>query len=57
MEKLISQLPKELPKTGNLWQKFDNYILVPEGYGGRKIGDMFLVSVNSPKGKLLRESR
>lgn len=53
MEKLISQLPKELPKTRNLWQKFDKYILVPEGYGGRKIGDTFLVSVNSPLGQKL----
>ena len=56
VEKLISQIPKELSKEGNLWQTFDKFILVPEGFGGRKIGDTFLVSTNSPIGQKLNLS-
>jgi len=32
-------------------------VLVPEGMGGRKIGDVMLVSVTSPLGKKLAGER
>jgi len=52
LEQQISLIPEKLP-VGPMWHCFDKYILVPEGFGGRKIKEMFLVSVDSSMGERL----
>ena len=44
--KLITAHPEQIVPHGK-------YLLVPDGLGGKKIGDMITVSVSSPLGKTL----
>lgn len=55
LEQQISLIP-ESPPAGPMWNCFGNHILVPDGFGGRKIGEIFLVSAGSPIGKKLLSS-
>lgn len=60
----MAKIPKDyLPDTGKLgeWKYTEvevkgqklKVVLVPEGMGGKKVGDVVLVSVGSPLGKTL----
>lgn len=61
----MAKIPKEyLPDTGTLgeWNMYAEVevkgqklkvVLVPEGMGGKKVGEVILVSVGSPLGKTL----
>ena len=67
MEKFISQLPQKfpVPATSNLWTiveselkgKQTKFLFVPQGLGGRRIGDVQLLSANSPRGKELLKKK
>lgn len=62
LERLIMEIPEKIEtKNRPLWsthkttvgEKTLQVLLVPEGIGGRKIGNVILVSVNSELGKKL----
>lgn len=61
LDKLVKQIPTSIPTKGKLWKVIESnvngikmkVVIVPEGLGGRKVGDIILVSENSELGKKL----